>query len=94
MHTFFDRRDNLDDEEDRLDTERFKEDDLGLCISSSWTNIHWGGPWQQKKERIKWTKYTMRDILWFDSDVQACNLHPNADTSTYKTTFLSLMVQI
>ena len=35
MHTFFDSRDNLDDEEDRLDTERFKEDDLGLCISSS-----------------------------------------------------------
>lgn len=33
--TFLDSRDNLEEEEERLETERFKEDDLDLCCSSS-----------------------------------------------------------
>ena len=33
--TFLESRDNLEEEEERLETERFKEDDLDLCCSSS-----------------------------------------------------------
>ena len=33
--TFLDSRDSLEEEEERRETDRFKEDDLDLCCSSS-----------------------------------------------------------